>query len=145
MEALQLVFEPLPGEALTHFLSDHVINLNYARTGISDGHSVGYFLKNTRGEFLGGLTGYVWGNWLHVDFVWVTESLRGHGHGSRLMDAAEAFAVERGASAATLETHSFQAPEFYTKRGYEIFGQLDDYPPGHAKLFMRKRLDTVQV
>jgi ribosomal protein S18 acetylase RimI-like enzyme len=56
------------------------------------------------------------------------------------MDAAEAFAVERGAFAATLETHGFQAPNFYTKRGYGVFGRLDDYPPGHAKLFPRKRL-----
>ncbi len=140
MEGLQLVFEPLPSDALTRFLADNVINANFARTGVSNWHPVGYFLKNTRGEWLGGLTGYIWGGWLHVNFVWVTEALRGQGYGSRLMDAAEAFAVEHRAFAATLETHSFQAPDFYTKRGYEVFGQLEDYPPGHAKLFLRKRL-----
>ncbi len=75
-----------------------------------------------------------------MNFVWVAETLRGQGHGSRRMDAAEAFAVEHGALAATLETHSFQGPEFYTKRGYGVFGRLDDYPPGHAKLFLCKRL-----
>jgi hypothetical protein len=37
-----------------------------------------------------------------------------------MMDAAEAMAVERGALTATLETHSFQAPDFYMKRGYGI-------------------------
>ncbi len=56
------------------------------------------------------------------------------------MDAAEAFAVERGAFAANLETHSFGAKEFYTRRGYVVFGQLDDYPPGHTKLFLRKQI-----
>lgn len=135
-----MIFEPLPSAELTTLLSGNVINTNYAKTGLSDGHPVGYFLKSARGEWLGGLTGYIWGGWLHVNFVWVTEALRGLGHGSRLMDAAEAFAVERGAFAATLETHGFLAPEFYTKRGYDVFARLDDYPQGHAKLFLCKRL-----
>ena len=140
MEELQLVYEPFPSDTLTRFLSDNVINVNFARTGVAAWHPVGYFLKNVRGEWLGGLTGYVWGGWLHVNFLWVTEALRGHRLGSRLMDAAEAFAAEHGCTGVTLETFSFQAPEFYRKRGYEVFGTLEDYPPGHTKLFLRKRL-----
>jgi ribosomal protein S18 acetylase RimI-like enzyme len=77
---------------------------------------------------------------MHVNFVWVTEALRGQRHGTRLMDAAESFAVEHGCTSATLETLSFQAPGFYAKRGYEVFGTLEDYPPGHSKFFLRKRL-----
>jgi ribosomal protein S18 acetylase RimI-like enzyme len=140
VEDLRLVYEPLPAGDLTNFVSDNVIRFNVARTGVSDWHPVGYFLKNARGENLAGLTGYIWGGWLHVNFLWVSETLRGQGHGSRLMGAAESFAVERGASAASLETHSFGAHAFYRKRGYEIFGELPDYPPGHTKLFLRKKL-----
>jgi GNAT superfamily N-acetyltransferase len=143
VENLEIVFEPLPGEALTRLVTDNVIGVNFAKTGISTWHSVGYFLRSARGEWLGGLTGYVWGGWLHVNFLWVSEPLRGHGHGSRLMDAAEAFAVERDAFAATLETHSFGAHDFYVKRGYTVFGRLADYPPGHTKLFMRKVLGSI--
>jgi ribosomal protein S18 acetylase RimI-like enzyme len=139
MENLEIVFNPFPDEALSRLLTDHVTGFNHARTGIADWHPVGFFLKSLRGEWLGGVTGYTWGGWLHVDMLWVSESLRGQGYGSRLMDAAEAMAKERGAFAATLETHSFQAPEFYAKRGYSVFGRIDDYPPGHAKLFLSKR------
>jgi ribosomal protein S18 acetylase RimI-like enzyme len=137
---LEMVFEPLPSDTLRRFLSDNVNGVNLAKTGISSWYPVGYFLKDKRGEWLGGLTGHIWGGWLHVDFIWVAEPLRGRGYGSQLMDAAERYAIERGAFASTLETHSFQAPGFYMKRGYEVFGQLDDYPPGHSKLSMRKRL-----
>ena len=140
MEELQLVFEPLPGEGLARFVSDNINQVNFARTGVAAWHPVGYFLKNARGEWLGGLTGYIWGGWLHVNLLWVTESLRGQRQGSRLMDAAEAFAIERGCLGVTLETFSFQAPGFYANRGYEVFGTLDDYPPGHSKFFLRKRL-----
>lgn len=72
----------------------------------------------------------------------MTELLRGQGHGVRLMDAAKALAVQRGALAANVRTHSFQAEDFYLKRGYVVFGRLDDYRLGHTKLFLRKLLDV---
>ena len=37
--------------------------------------------------------------------------------------------------------NSFQALGFYQKRGYTVAGQLDGYPPGHTKYFLRKELD----
>ena len=140
MEDLQLVFEPLPGDHLRGYLNDNINHVNVARTGAATWHPVGFFLKSARGEWLAGVTGYVWGGWLHVNLLWVAESLRGQQHGTRLMDAAEAFAAEKGCHGVTLETFSFQAPGFYAKRGYEVFGTLDDYPPGHQKHFLRKRL-----
>jgi GNAT superfamily N-acetyltransferase len=140
MEELELIFEPFPCDDLKRFVSDNISNLNVARTGIATWHPVGYFLRNARGEWLAGLIGYVWGGWLHVNSLWVTEALRGQRHGSRLMDAAEAFAAEHGCLGVTLETHSFQAPSFYARRDYEVFGTLEDYPPGHSKFFLRKRL-----
>ena len=39
-----------------------------------------------------------------------------------------------------LSTYSFEAPRFYEKLGYEIFGRLEDFPPGHTKFYMRKSL-----
>nr|WP_294529583.1 GNAT family N-acetyltransferase [uncultured Rhodopila sp.] len=143
MSDLEIVFDPLPSDELARFVRDNVSNVGIARTGASDWHPVGFFLKNPRGEWLGGLLGYIWGGWLHTNFLWVSETVRGRRHGSRLMDAAEALALERGASAATVETFTYQAPGFYARRGYEVFGRLDDYPPGHAKLFLRKDLTVV--
>jgi len=139
---LEIVFNPLPDEALNRLVTDNVVNVNFARTGISDWHPMGFFLKSPRGEWLGGLTGHIWGSWLHVDFLWVSETFRGWGHGTQLMDAAEAMARERGAVGVTLETFTFQAPDFYAKRGYQLVGRIDGYPPGHAKLFLQKRLSS---
>src|SRR4051812_26063240 len=119
MAKLDIVFDPLPSEALTRLVTDNLVGFNMARTGHSDWHPVGFYLKNPRGEWLGGLTGYIWGGWLHVTFLWVSETLRHQQYGTQLMDAAEALARERGATAVTLETFSFQAPAFYAKRGYQ--------------------------
>jgi GNAT superfamily N-acetyltransferase len=139
---MEIVFEPLPSEALSKLVTEHLVNHSIARTGCSDWHPIGFFLKSPRGEWLGGLTGFIWGGWLHVNFLWVSETLRGQGHGTRLMQSAEALARERGAFGANLETHTFQAPEFYAKLGYSVFGRIDDYPPGFSKLFLSKRFQT---
>jgi ribosomal protein S18 acetylase RimI-like enzyme len=137
---LEMLYDPLPSGALEQLVSENIIGYNLAQTGISDWHPANFFLRDRRGEWRGGLLGLVWGGWLHVRFLWVAEALRGQGHGTRLLAAAEAFAREHGATDATLETHSFQAAAFYRKLGYTVVGELTDYPPGHSKLFLRKTL-----
>jgi GNAT superfamily N-acetyltransferase len=140
MEDLEIVFDPLPGETLSRYIVDQLDAHNLASTGTSAYYPVGFFLKNVRGEWLGGLLGSLWGGWLHVRILWVDAAARGNGNGTRLLRAAEDYAVERGCFAATLETHSFQARPFYEKCGYEVFGTLENWPPGHAKYFLRKQL-----
>jgi len=49
-EALQIVFEPLPSVELERFLEDNVVAYNYAQTGVSEWHPVGFFLRNGRGN-----------------------------------------------------------------------------------------------
>ena len=56
------------------------------------------------------------------------------------MELAENFARERDCIGVWLDTFDFQAPAFYRKLGYQAFGQLNDYPPGHQRLFFQKRL-----
>jgi hypothetical protein len=57
-----------------------------------------------------------------------------------LLVTAEDEARRRGAKHADMDTFSFQAPAFYEAHGYEVFGVLRDYPPGHQRLYMQKRL-----
>ena len=56
------------------------------------------------------------------------------------MDAAEREAVARRCHLAVLDTHSFQAPDFYKRLGYEEIGVADGYPIGHKKYFLKKAL-----
>ena len=87
---------------------------------------------------LGGVLGNVWGEWLHIKFVWVAEPARGKGHASAMVAAAEAYAKTRGARGAYLETFSFQARPLYERLGYQVFSELGDYPPGHTLFFLKK-------
>jgi GNAT superfamily N-acetyltransferase len=89
---------------------------------------------------VGGLLGHTKWNWLYVARVWVDERVRGRDIGTKLLKAAEDLARSRGCTVASLDTFEYQARPFYEKLGYEVFGTLDDYPPGYRQFYLRKRL-----
>lgn len=88
---------------------------------------------------LGGITAtvYCW-KVLCVDVLSVSENHRGKGVGSALLRTVEGEARQMGCSLAHLDTFDFQAKSFYLKHGYEIFGELDNCPPGHKRIYLKK-------
>jgi len=99
-------------------------------------------LRDTTGKLMAGLAGMIYYQWLFIDLLWVAEQIRGQGHGKTLLDLAEAEARSRGCQQVWLDTFSFQAPGFYEKSGYTLFGELSDYPPGHRRCFFRKTVSS---
>lgn len=79
-------------------------------------------------------------DWMFVQWLWVAEPFRRKGIGSQLLSGAEAIARERRCSACYLDTFSFQAPGFYERHGYQEFGRLKGFPPGHARIWFSKSL-----
>ena|SRR5690349_6043699 len=140
MEDLHIVFDPYAKDGPRQFVVESLDAYNLAATGCAAYYPVGFYLKSPRGEVLGGLLGQIWGGMLHVSYLWIAEPARRGGHGTRLVREAEAYAIERGCRWASLETMSFQARPFYEKLGYAVFATIEDFPPGHAKYFLKKRL-----
>ena len=140
MKKLSIRFDPDPSPGTREAIRNGVDLHNVAATGLSDSYAITFVLRDADGDVLGGLLGDLWGGWLQVSFLWVARPLRGNGWASKLLRAAERYAVERGAHDAMLDTFSFQARQLYEKLGYEVFATLDDYPPGHARFFLRRRL-----
>jgi GNAT superfamily N-acetyltransferase len=95
-------------------------------------------------EILGGLYGNTLFSYLRVDLLYVPEAMRRNGIGRKLMTEAEAEAMRRGCHGVSLDTYSFQARGFYERLGYAVFGTLEDYPPGHSRFFLSKRLGARQ-
>ena len=113
---------------------------NVAHAGDTNHKRICFTLRDSGGEIVGGLVGSTYWGWFYVDLLWVREDLRGQGFGHRLLDAAEEEARQRGAANAYLDTFSFQAPAFYERQGYRVFGELPDFPAGHTRYFMTKAL-----
>lgn len=97
-------------------------------------------MRDENGEIGTGLSGTTFYSCLAVDLLWVREDLRGQGFGYQLLHSAENEAILRGCTQIQLDTFDFQAPEFYKKDGYEIFGVLDGFVGNHKRYYFRKKL-----
>jgi len=102
-------------------------------------------IRDDNGVVAGGFWGCTNFQWLRVQMLFVPEKLRGRGVGAGLMATAEREARERGCRGAIVDTLSFQAGPFYQKIGYELFGILEDCPPGYNQLYLCKRFDRAQT
>ncbi len=140
MDEPGMAFEPEIDPGVRRLINDALNRHNIAATGDADDYPANFVLRGAGGEVVGGLLGEIWGGWLEVRVLWVAEALRGQGQGARLLAAAEACAVQKGCVGVTLDTFSFQARPFYEQLGYRVFGTLADYPPGHTRYYMEKRL-----
>ena len=90
---------------------------------------------------VGGLVGATYLGWLQIQAVWMSDTLRGQGYGTRLMREAEAVARTRGCPRVFLETLSFQALPFYEKLGYQVVSRIADFPPGGARYALTRMLE----
>lgn len=86
------------------------------------------YWRNEHNEIQGGLIGKIKGEWLCIEFLWMHESLRKGGYGTKLIQAAEQTARERGCLHALVDTLSFQALPFYQKNGYQLQLTLENFP-----------------
>jgi GNAT superfamily N-acetyltransferase len=139
-EDVRISSEPMASGTDEQHVRDGLALFNVGRTGQDYWRPVKLFVRDSTGLIRGGLLGDIWGGWLEVKILWLEESLRGSGLGRRLIETAEAEARAAGCRYARLDSHSFQAPDFYKKLGYEEFARLQDSPLGHEQIFLWKQL-----
>ena len=130
--------EPSPADI--EWLEERLYEFNKDATGISDGRSLGVFLRDAEQSIVAAAAGHTWGETCELKQVWVAEALRGRGIGRELMAEAEAEAARRGCGQLVLATHSFQAPEFYEKLGFAVVSDVPEYPRGHSQVVLRKSI-----
>ena len=123
-------------------LAERIYEYNAAATGRDDGEAFTAIRESSSGEIEAGISGHTWCGCCYISYLWVAEALRGRGIGSELLQAVEHHARTRDCRVMFVATHSFQAPEFYLRMGFERVAAIPDHPVGHASYFLAKRLDA---
>jgi 8-oxo-dGTP pyrophosphatase MutT (NUDIX family)/GNAT superfamily N-acetyltransferase len=138
-EGLQISIEDEPATEDRRTLGQSLDRFNRDFLGDTKPSLLAVFVRDEAGRIVAGLDGSTYAGWLFVASLWVRAELRHRGIGRELLARAERRAVELGCHSVWLDTFSFQAPEFYRRLGYELYGALD-YPPHHRRFFLSKPL-----
>jgi ribosomal protein S18 acetylase RimI-like enzyme len=136
-EAFNIVYQDTPAWKI---IGGGLTDYNHQQAGDSGEKNLCFVLQGPEEEVVGGIIGATHWDWLYISLMWLKEEFRGRGYGHRLLTMAEEEARKRGAKHAYLDTFSFQAPDFYQQHGYEVFGELKDFPTGHQRYYLRKQL-----
>lgn len=111
-----------------------------AHFGPRDERPLSILVRRNDGALIGGINGCTHWQWLYLRHFWVAAPHRGCGLGRALMSQLEDLAVSRGAIGIYLDTFDESAAQFYERLGFSRHGQIDDFPPGHQRIFMCKKM-----
>ena len=130
-----------PVAADVGLISDALDGFNVQETGIDDRRPLAVLVRDPEtGRAVGGLTGRTSLGLLFVDLFYLPPALRGSGVGSEVLRQAEEEGRRRGCRSGVLYTISLQAPGFYARHGWRVFGEVPCDPPGTSRVFMTKDL-----
>jgi len=115
-------------------------NFNLAFIGRDQPKRLAIIVRNEEERIVAGLLSETKWDWMYIGWLWVSDGYRTNGIGTQLMQRAEREATLLGCHSTHLTTLDFQAKGFYEKLGYEVFAALEDYPRGHTRFMMKKRI-----
>ncbi|MGC0421232.1 GNAT family N-acetyltransferase [Embleya sp. AB8] len=137
----EVVVTDAPDAGDVALISDALDAFNVEATGVEDRRAPAVPVRDAgTGRVVGGLVGRTSLGLLFVDLLHLPRELRGSGLGGEILGRAEAEGLRRGCRQAVLYTISFQAPEFYRRHGWRVFGEVPCDPPGTSRVFMSKEL-----
>ena len=86
-----------------------------------------------------GFAGVNYWNNAFIELLWVDEPRRNQGIGSCLLSDIEREAKKNGACIMIVDARDWNV-DFFQKLGYTVYCTLEDYPGGHSKYKLQKRL-----
>lgn len=129
-----------PSNALFEEIKDRIREFNVEHWDVKQKKPLVVVLEDGHEKMLAGASARTFGDWLLIENIWVSASLRGQHVGTGLLQQLEASAIARGCKFALLDTLEFQARPFYEKFGYEVRWVQEGYPKTGCKYFMVKNL-----
>lgn len=124
----------------TQELANLIRAYNRSNREQSKNEPLNIYLEDEKGNLVAGMVAETFGNWLEIEYLYVSDSLRDQGLGSRILEMAENESRNRGCKYSFVDTFNFQAPKFYEKHGYKEVFALEKYPCTGERYYYTKEL-----
>ena len=124
----------------TQELANLIRAYNRANREQSKSEPLNIYLEDKEGNLVAGMVAETFGNWLEIEYLYVSDDLRRQGIGSKILKMAERESKERGCKYSFVDTFNFQAPKFYEKHGYKEVFALKKYPYTGERYYYTKEL-----
>ena len=124
----------------THELANLIRAYNRANRETSKSELLNIYLEDEEGNLVAGMVAETFGNWLEIEYLYVSDDLRGQGIGSKILEMAENESRNRGCKYSFVDTFNFQAQKFYEKHGYKEVFALKKYPYTWERYYYTKEL-----
>ncbi len=138
-----LQFIPINGEPNPidkQAMIDGMLAYHASKGHVRKSETFSVVIKDQNEKLLGCvMVSFMW-NGMSIQSLWVEDAVRGQGLGKKLMTMAEEEGIKRGCALAYTDTFTWQAPGFYEKLGYKIYGKLEGFPEGNALSYYSKKL-----
>ena len=125
---MEIIVSEDPSKNVVSEIQDNL--KEYNSTFLSDVKEgeIACYINDDCNNKIAGIVGRFRGNWLLLDYLWVSEKYKNKGLGSKLLQKIEELAENQGCKSVFLDTFNFQANEFYEKFGYENALILQNFP-----------------
>ena len=124
----------------TQELANLIRAYNRSNREPSKSEPLNIYLEDEQGNLVAGMVAETFGNWLEIEYLYVSDDLRGQGIGSKILETAENESRNRGCKYSFVDTFNFQAPKFYKKHGYKEVFALKEYPYTGERYYYTKEL-----
>lgn len=135
---MKIIYEQNPDSKDVNVLMQGIIDYAKTKKDHAPMEPFAFFIRDEKGNVVAGCNGNIGYDWIYVDQLWVSESLRGKGCGTALMKAAEDLGKKKGCISAAVNTMDWEAPEFYKKLGYRIEFERHGLAKNSVFYYLRK-------
>jgi RimJ/RimL family protein N-acetyltransferase len=135
-----ITFDPDPFSEDVNVLNTGLSDNAKQKKGLDPLETFAFFVKDKNGQVLGGCCGDRMYGSLYTGSLWVSEDLRGRGIGTRLLQAAEQYAREKGCAIATVNTMNWEALDLYKSLDYTVDFAREGYKGDSTFYFLKKDL-----